>query len=150
MWRATLPPDAAPIVVAPQEVAVKYLLAAALLLVVAMPVAAKDPPATGPTAEQRSCMTWLSLASRFAASEGQRSLFDQKYLRLNRVVSAGTDEVGDASAAEASPNGSSYDQWVMKYDLANDTAKQQIVDELIGHAATCESVVPEDSTNTPG
>lgn len=93
---------------------------------------------------ERACMTWLSLASRFATSEEQRSTFDQQYLRLNRVVTAGTDVVAEAASAEDPVANKSYDDWVMKFDLAEDAARAAMVDEVVGHALDCADVVPEE------
>jgi len=93
-------------------------------------------------------MTWLSLASRFAASEAQRSNFDQQYLRLNRVASAGTDIVAEAAATEDAVSNKTYDDWVMKFDLADSDAKATMINDLVAKAVDCEDLVPADGDSS--
>jgi hypothetical protein len=111
-------------------------------------LAADDAAAPTITPEQQQCLTWLSLAARFATSEEQRIGFNQNFLSLNRLVSPGTDQVPPPSA-DAHVNSPQYDQWVMDHDLADDAAKLQMTDALTDRAGACVKLVPAEDKTLP-
>jgi hypothetical protein len=113
-------------------------------------LAADDASAPTITPQQQQCLTWLSLAARFATSEEQRIAFDQQYLRLNRAVAGGTDQVPAADAAEVHSTSPEYDKWVMDQDLADEATKARMLDELTQKAAACAPLVPaQPQPSTP-
>jgi len=97
------------------------------------------------TPSQRACMTTLSLASRFATTEGQRTTFDQQYLRLNRLISAGTDVVAEAASDESPVTNKAYDDWVMTYDLADDATRSNMVNDIVAEALACADIIPDET-----
>jgi hypothetical protein len=120
----------------------KTISALSLMLAFGMPVLAQEAPAATYD-EQQACLTWLSLASRFAV-EGQQEAFERQHMRLNAAMAERSDLSQEQKLAAADAATGSYDQWVLDHFNGNETTKTTMLAEVLDKAAACEALVPVD------
>ena len=115
-----------------------FLLAVALTAI-ALPALAQDQAAVPPS--DQMCLTWLSLAARFAP-EGEQAQFDKQFMALDESVTARADLSSQDRSTQAEAAQTTYDSWVESHLMASDSAKAAMLGKLLADAAACAALVP--------